>query len=60
MIYLRINNTAEYKVIVIQYFQINFTTLNLILISQYVYTRLLNRLTDLQTELNPPDLIVAK
>ncbi|CAF1181153.1 unnamed protein product [Adineta ricciae] len=60
IISLRINNTAEYRAIVIQYFQINVTTLNLILISQHVYTRLPSRLTNLLSELKPPDLIVAK
>ncbi|UJR07018.1 hypothetical protein I4U23_011306 [Adineta vaga] len=57
---LYINETVEHKAIIIQYFRIDVFTLKLILISQYIYKRLPNQMTDLHSEMKPPDIIVAK
>ncbi|UJR12437.1 hypothetical protein I4U23_016613 [Adineta vaga] len=55
-----VNVTVEYKAIIIQYFRIDLSTLKLILISQRVYQRLPSQLTDFQSEIKPPDIILAK
>ncbi|UJR20013.1 hypothetical protein I4U23_023147 [Adineta vaga] len=57
---LYFNQIIEHRAIVIQYLRMDFHSLNLILISQYVYHSLPRLLADLYDKVEPPEIIIAK
>jgi hypothetical protein len=57
---LHINQSNDYRAMVVQYFEINFVTLDLILLHQNVFTRLPGVLHFLHDKTNEPEMIVAK
>jgi hypothetical protein len=57
---LYINQSIEHKAVVIQYFQIDFSSLNLILVQQTVFAPLPSFLPYLHDKSRAPEIIVAK